>query len=120
VLTDSNDSEAAWARLLQEFHPPHSDSDPYTPTMWTLLRAAHQHPLLRRLYPELSTTMLTFSQTDDFDLREGERFPVIGAAAGEFGVSAYPVTENNILLLTSNAEEAVDLTARLIEEQLRQ
>jgi hypothetical protein len=88
--------------------------------MWTLLQAARRHPLLRKLYPELSTTMLTFSQTDDFDLREGERFPVIGAAAGEFGVSAYPVTENNILLLTGDAEEAVDLTARLIEEQLHQ
>ncbi|MEU9266190.1 hypothetical protein AB0E04_12155 [Streptomyces sp. NPDC048251] len=47
-----------------------------------------------------------------------ERFPVIGAAAGEFGVCAYPVNENNILLITSDAEAAVSLTARLIEKQL--
>ncbi|MGW2240686.1 DUF6193 family natural product biosynthesis protein [Streptomyces sp. NPDC001759] len=118
MLTDSSSWEAAWARLLQEFQPPHSDSDPYTPSMWILLRAAHQHPLLRRMYPQLSTTMLTFSQTDDFNLREGERFPVIGAAAGEFGVSAYPVTDDNILLVTNEAQEAVDLAAHLIEEQL--
>jgi hypothetical protein len=120
VLTDSSSTEAAWARLLQEFQPPHSESDPYTSTMWVLLQAAHHHPLLRQLYPELSTTMLTFSRTDDFDRRDGERFPVIGAAAGEFGVSSYPVTENNILLLTSKTEEAVALAACLIEEQLNQ
>ncbi|MGW2049885.1 DUF6193 family natural product biosynthesis protein [Streptomyces sp. NPDC001858] len=104
--------------MLQQFRPPHSDSDPYTPSMWILLQAASRHPLLRRMYPELSTSMLTFSLTDDFDAREGERFPVIGAAAGEFGVSAYPVTEGNVLLVTSNVQEAITLAARLLHQQL--
>lgn len=120
MLSDSRSPESAWTRLLQEFRPPHSGSDLYTPAMWTLLQAAHRHPLLSTLYPELSTTMLTFSRTDDFQMRGGERFPVIGAAAGEFGVSAYPVAENNILLVTSEVNKAVALAASLIEEQLDQ
>ena len=40
--------------------------------------------------------------------------------AGEFGVSAYPVAENNILLVTSEVNKAVALAASLIEEQLDQ
>ncbi|MEU3612128.1 DUF6193 family natural product biosynthesis protein [Streptomyces sp. NPDC006872] len=112
------DTRTAWNDLLQEFRPPHSDSDPYTPAMWTLLQAASRHPLLRTMHPGLSTTMLTFSRTDDFSAREGERFPVIGAAAGEFGVCAYPVSEDNILLVTDDVEEAVALAARLLAEQL--
>ncbi|MGV9560232.1 DUF6193 family natural product biosynthesis protein [Streptomyces sp. NPDC003522] len=120
-VTDKNtprSPRSAWTELLREFRPPHSESDPYTPAMWALLQVASRHPLLRTLYPELSTTMLTLSRTDDFHMREGERFPVIGAAAGEFGVCAYPVSENNILLITGDAEAAVSLAARLIEEQL--
>lgn len=108
----------AWLELLEKFQPPHSDSDPYTPSMWILLQTASRDPLLCTLYPGLSTTMLTFSQFDEFHLREGEQFPVIGAAAGEFGVSAYPVTEDNLLLVTSDPGQAVTLAARLIRDQL--
>ncbi|MEU3619018.1 DUF6193 family natural product biosynthesis protein [Streptomyces sp. NPDC006872] len=110
-MTGENTSRSlytAWNDLLQEFHPPHPKSDPYTPALWTLLQVAHLHPLLRTLYPELSTTMLTFSRTDDFRMREGERFPFIGAAAGEFGACACPVSENNIPLRARKLNGAED------------
>ncbi|NGO08700.1 hypothetical protein G5C60_14035 [Streptomyces sp. HC44] len=108
----------AWRDLLEEFRPPHSDSDPYTPAMWALLQVAVRDPLLSTLYPGLSTTMLTLSRFDDYRLRDGECFPVIGAAAGEFGVSAYPVSEDNLLLVTSDPAQAVTLAARLIRDRL--
>ncbi|MFI7337207.1 DUF6193 family natural product biosynthesis protein [Streptomyces sp. NPDC050085] len=112
----SGDVSGWWQDLLDQHRPPHADH--YTASMWELLQAASHDPLLSTLYPTISTTMLTFSCTNDFNARDDERFPVIGAAEHQFGVSVLPISEDNIRLVTADPTEAVELAVRLLRERL--
>ncbi|MFJ5310038.1 DUF6193 family natural product biosynthesis protein [Streptomyces sp. NPDC088350] len=108
--------EEEWNAILDEYRPPHLPGGRATEEMWRMLSAAYNDPTFRALYPSLSTWSLTVSDADSFaDIKD--EFPAISAASGEYRVLAWPHREGICLFLTSDALEAVEFAAELIEDR---